>query len=108
MFGTAILNKGKMGTDHDKSPKEFLVTVGLSIMALQNYAAKIAEQVNKRRPAFRRRIFLVIYESVDLLGFWFEIKTCKKNNHRHVVDISRIIFLHNEGIGLKNSKSTGS
>jgi len=33
-----------------------------------------------------------IYESVDLLGFWFEIKAYEKNNHRHIVDIPRIIF----------------
>jgi hypothetical protein len=33
-----------------------------------------------------------IDESVDLLGFWFEIKACEKNNHRHIVDIPRIIF----------------
>jgi len=32
------------------------------------------------------------YESVDLLGFWFEIKTYEKNNHRHIFDIPRIIF----------------
>ena len=34
----------------------------------------------------------VIYESVDLLGFWFEIKAYEKNNHRHIVDIPRIVF----------------
>jgi len=33
-----------------------------------------------------------IYESVDLLGFWFEIKAYEKNNHRHTFDIPRIIF----------------
>jgi len=33
-----------------------------------------------------------IYESVDLLGFWFEIKAYEKNNHRHIFDIPRIIF----------------
>jgi len=33
-----------------------------------------------------------INESVDLLGFWFEIKKFEKNNHRHIFDIPRIIF----------------
>jgi hypothetical protein len=33
-----------------------------------------------------------IHESVDLLGFWFEIETYEKNNHRHITDIPRIIF----------------
>jgi len=42
-----------------------------------------------------------ITESVDLLGFWFEIKTFEKNNHRHIFDIPRIIFLNNEDIGPK-------
>jgi len=32
------------------------------------------------------------YESVDLLGFLFEIEKYEKNNHRHIVDIPRIIF----------------
>ncbi len=31
-------------------------------------------------------------ESVDLLSFLFEIKAFGKNNHRHIVDIPRIIF----------------
>jgi hypothetical protein len=32
-----------------------------------------------------------IDESVDLLGFLFDIKACEKNNRRHIFDISRII-----------------
>jgi len=51
-----------------------------------------------------------MYESVDLLGFWFEIKAYEKNNHRHIFDISEsrssltggLFFPHNEGIGLKD------
>jgi len=50
----------------------------------------------------------LIHESVDLLGFLLEIEKYEKNNHRHIVDIPRIIFLHSEDIGQKGSKSTGS
>jgi hypothetical protein len=32
----------------------------------------------------------------------------KKNNRRHMFDISRIIFSHNAEIGRKGRKSTGS
>jgi len=30
--------------------------------------------------------------SIHKLGFLFKIKACEKNNHRHIVNISRIIF----------------
>ncbi len=32
-------------------------------------------------------------ESVDLIAFLFNIEANKKNYHRHIVDIPRIIFL---------------
>ena len=38
------------------------------------------------------RLLTAIYESVDLLGFLFEIEKYEKNNHRHIFDIPRIIF----------------
>jgi hypothetical protein len=54
------------------------------------------------------KIDFIIDESVDLLEFWFEIKAYEKNNHRHLSDIPRIVFLHNDGVGPKDSKSMGS
>ncbi len=33
-----------------------------------------------------------IYESVDLVGFLFEVKAYEKNNRSYIVDITRIIF----------------
>jgi len=33
-----------------------------------------------------------IYESVDLIGFLFEVKAYEKFYHRHVADIPRIKF----------------
>ena len=44
-------------------------------------------------------------ESVDLLGFLFEIKAYEKNNHRHIADIGvcaylrGLFFSYNEDIG---------
>jgi len=62
-----------------------------------------------------------IYESVDLLGFWFEIEAYEKNNHRHIVDISEsrssltggLFFSHYDDIGpdsvdFERQPSTGS
>jgi hypothetical protein len=61
-------------------------------------------------PLYRLQFYYVIpiYESADLLGFWFETEAYGKNNHRHIVNIPRIIFSHNEDIEQKDSKSTGS
>jgi len=36
---------------------------------------------------------LVSNESVDLLGFWFEIEAYEKNNHRHMLDIGVCAYL---------------
>jgi len=33
-----------------------------------------------------------IYESVDLIGFSFEVEAYEKFYHRHIVDIPRIKF----------------
>jgi len=53
----------------------------------------------------------LIYESVDLLGFWLEIEAYEKNNHRHIFDISEsrssltggLFFSHYDDIGPKGS-----
>jgi len=55
----------------------------------------------------------LIYESVDLPGLWFEIKAYEKNDHRHIFDILRIIFSHNENfrpdsVDFERQPSTGS
>ena len=34
----------------------------------------------------------VIYESVDLIAFWFDVEINGKFYHRHIVDIPRIKF----------------
>jgi len=36
---------------------------------------------------------VTMYESVDLIGFSFEIKAYKKFYQRHIIDIPRIKFL---------------
>ena len=41
---------------------------------------------------------MFIYKS----EFLFKIKACEKNNHKHIVDIPRIIFEHNAEIGQKD------
>jgi len=50
--------------------------------------------LNKAKKSLTQKneILTCIYESVNLLGFWFEIKAYEKNNHRHTIDIPRIIF----------------
>jgi len=50
------------------------------------------KQASMKLACSRSEQHVKIYESVDLLGFWFEIKAYEKNNPRHIIDIPRIIF----------------
>jgi len=53
---------------------------GLSTKRLRPYSIRLGIDIG------------LIHEFVDLLGFLFEIEKYEKNNHRHIVDIPRIIF----------------
>jgi len=46
-------------------------------------------------------------ESVDLLGFWFEIKVYGKNNHRHIFDISESCTALTGGLFFRITKILG-
>jgi len=62
------------------------------ITIAENRIKRKANPVQKMYQEPAQQMKKQIDESVDLLGFLFEIEAYEKNNHRHILDIPRIIF----------------